>query len=133
MAPPRHGRLRSRSRNRLCVVAEAVRVQVHELAAVGDAEFAERLGEVVAHGPWAEEQLRADLPVASPFGGEPDDLKLLRGEAGRRGRGRPEQRLPAGAQFRRRAVGPGRRVETGEGVVGGEEVGAGIGTAPPAT
>src|SRR6266705_1444157 len=63
---------------------EGVRV---ELAAGGDAEFGVGLVQVVAHRPRAEEQLGGDVAVGQSLRGEPGDLQLLRGQAGKTGPG----------------------------------------------
>src|SRR5215510_2955531 len=80
--------------------------QPGQLGAGGDAELGEDLVEVVFDGPRADKQLRRDLPVGRPGGGQPGDLQLLRRELGERGRVSPPGGLTTGAQ-----LGPGRSEE----------------------
>src|SRR5215469_18348559 len=49
-----------------------------ELASGADAEFRERLVEVVAHRPRAEKQMSGDVAVGQALGSQPGDLQLLR-------------------------------------------------------
>src|SRR5947208_5654271 len=49
-----------------------------DLAAGGDAEFPERLAEVVFHGGGGHEQVGRDLRVGRAFGGQAAALRLLR-------------------------------------------------------
>jgi hypothetical protein len=48
--------------------------------AAGDAELAEHLVQVVLHRAGADEQPGGDLPVGHALGGQPGDLRLLRGQ-----------------------------------------------------
>src|SRR5262245_9767094 len=51
-----------------------------ELAARADAELREHLAQVILDGAVAEVELRGDLGVGQPLGGEASDLRLLRRE-----------------------------------------------------
>jgi pimeloyl-ACP methyl ester carboxylesterase len=49
-----------------------------ELAAGGDLQLLEHLGQVVVDSPGANEQAGADLRVGKPLGGQPGNAGLLR-------------------------------------------------------
>src|SRR5215510_4212686 len=104
--------------------------QPGQLGAGGDAELGEDLVEVVFDGPRADKQLRRDLPVGRPGGGQPGDLQLLRRELGERGRVSPPGGLTTGAQLGPGASGPRGRAEPLEALQRGTQVAAGL-AGPP--
>jgi hypothetical protein len=54
-----------------------VLVELAQVGAGGDAELGVDLGQVLADGVGAHEQLLGDLQVAQPLAGEAGDLQLL--------------------------------------------------------
>src|SRR3954471_23245435 len=61
-----------------CQTGAALRKGRGELPARADVELAEHLAQVVLDRPRTDEQLRTDLRVRVPLGGQPGDLRLLR-------------------------------------------------------
>src|ERR1700733_2177899 len=77
-------------------------------------------------GPGAEEQLGPDLPVGTAVGGEPGDVRLLRGElADRLGRWLAH-RVAGGQQLTPGALSERLDAHRGEQAMGGPQLGAGV-------
>ena len=74
----------NRSRNRSSAKVEVSgKVDARELGARRDPELEVHVGQVVADGAGADQQLCRDLPIRQPTGGKPGDTQLLGGQAGR--------------------------------------------------
>ena len=74
----------NRTRNRSSAKVEVSgHVDAREFGARRDPELEVHVGQVVADGAGADQQLCRDLPIRQPTGGKPGDTQLLGGQAGR--------------------------------------------------
>src|SRR4051794_1371088 len=93
-----------------------------ELPARADVELAEHLAQVVLDRPRTDEQLRTDLRVRMPLGGQPGDLRLLRRQQVPRLRREPAHGLARGLEFAAGAFGERLGAHRDEQLVGGAEL-----------
>src|SRR5215475_9614580 len=100
-----------------------------QLAAIGDAELAEDLAQVVFDGAGADEQPGGDLPVGQVPGDQPGDLLLLRGEHLRGSGAARAGPFPGGAQLAAGAGGERRHAHRVEHREGGAQLVPGIAAA----
>src|SRR3954447_23501993 len=90
---------------------------MRQLPAGMDAELGEHVAQMPLRGPRAQEELRADLRVRQPIGGEQRDLPLLRGQIVASLDGPPPYLLAGGLKLLAGALGERLHADRGEHLV----------------